>query len=242
MHRCFVNHFIGDNQSVVIDGEEAKHIGKVLRSRVGDQLEVCDGSKMVYLCTITKVSNGSVEATVDSAKEDTREPQSEITVFQGLSKGTKMDLVIQKAVELGAHAVVPVQMEFSVVKMIQERGKQERWQRIAMEAAKQCKRSVIPKVLPAVDFSTALNMMSEMDQAFAAYENETETPLKAVLNTKFRSCGFLIGPEGGFSIPEVEQARNAGIPTVSLGKRILRTETASIALLSIVMFYLGEMG
>ena len=241
MHRSYADGIIVENigQVIELSNDESKHVSKVLRMRIGDNLELCDISGNAYIAEIVNLS-GVVEVKV-LEEIDNNEPAKEVVLFQSLSKGTKMDLVIQKAVELGVSKIVPVETEFSVVKIKEEGSKIVRWNRIAMEAVKQCKRSRIPVVCEPIKFGEAISKMSEYDLAVIAYECDRENKYDDYFNNDINSVGIMIGPEGGFSVKEIEKARLKGIKTTTLGKRILRTETAAIALLAVTMFKLHEL-
>ena len=241
MHRSYADDVIvksiGDK--VVLSTDESKHISKVLRIRPGEKIEVCDGAGRAYVSNVLSVES-QVEVGIIS-EIDNNEPLKKVVLFQSLSKGTKMDLVIQKAVELGVSEIVPVETEFSVVKVKEESSKIIRWNRIAIEAVKQCKRSVVPKVYEPVKFSKAIEMMKGYDLSVIAYECDRENTYESLFKDEINSVGIMIGPEGGFSPSEIEIAKNDGVKTITLGKRILRTETAAIALLAVTMFKLHEL-
>ena len=225
MHRCFIEEQI-NGKNVNVSGAEAAHMLKVLRFKKGDAFEICDGSGIVAQACVTEISGNA--------------PEIKLYLFQGLSKGTKMELVIQKAVELGAAAVIPVEMKRSVVKVKDEDKKTDRWRKIALEAVKQCKRAVVPEVYSPVDFKTAADMLSRLDIAIVPYEDEKECSIKSVLEkASGKTGGFIIGPEGGFDPSEIEYIKKLGIPCVTLGKRILRTETAAISVLSVMIYELS---
>lgn len=242
MHRCFIEGVLNQGDTLSVSQEEANHILKVLRHKVGDKFEICNNTGKIAIAQIVKIDGKKLEACIESVYMSELEPVKKIFVFQGLSKGTKMELVVQKATELGAFAVVPVKMEFSVVKLKDECSKTERWQKVAFEAAKQCKRAVVPKVYTPVEFKEAINMISELDMAFIPYECEKDGSLKKLLseNKNAESIGFIIGPEGGFSEKEINLAEQNDISRITLGKRILRTETAAIATLSVLMYDYDE--
>lgn len=238
MHRCFVDYNIGTSNEILVTGDEAKHICRVLRLAEGDKLEVCDGSGLTYPAEVLSTTKSEVKLSLGQGTPDETEPKTKVYLFSGLTKGSKMDLVIQKAVELGASYVVPVETEFAVAK----EGKAERWQRIAFEACKQCKRPTVPKVYDAMSFNEALKLMADLDLNICAYEKEDKQSIREVLkDTSVTSLGIFIGPEGGFSEREIAMLKENGVNIVSLGKRILRTETASIVTLTIVMHILGEL-
>lgn len=242
MHRCFIEEDLNTGDFINVSQEEANHLLKVLRHKVGDKFEICNNTGKVALAEIVSIEGKKLEACIESVYMSELEPERKIYVFQGLSKGTKMELVVQKATELGAYAVVPVKMEFSVVKLKDECSKTERWQKVAFEAAKQCKRAVVPKVYTPVEFDEAIEMLSELDLAFIPYECEKDGSLKKLLteNKGANSIGFVIGPEGGFSEKEISLAEKNGISRITLGKRILRTETAAIATIAVLMYDYNE--
>lgn len=238
MHRCFVDCKIGTSREIIVDGNEAKHIAKVLRLSEGDKLEVCDGSGYTYPAIILSVEKNKLKLGLEDGILDDSEPKTKVYLFSGLTKGTKMELVIQKGVELGVSAVIPVETEYAVAK----EGKTERWQRIAFEASKQCKRPKVPKIYDVLSFKEAIELMETLDISICAYEKEDKQSVQQVLDGKqVETIGIFIGPEGGFSEKEISALSKQGVKIVSLGKRILRTETASIVLLTIVMHISGEL-
>ncbi len=224
MARFFITPADIAGDAVHITGEDAKHIARVLRMREGDTFTACDGSLGEYLCEITKMDKLSVQAKILEKKESEAEPAVSVTLYQGVPKGAKLDYIVQKCVEIGVCRIVPVRSARTVR---EGEVKKERLSRIAMEAAKQSGRGIIPIVEEAVPFSDALERASEADLAIFPYECERETTLKAALaGKKPVTVSVMIGPEGGFEPEEVEAARKKGFLIVSLGKRILRTETA----------------
>ncbi|MBQ9065403.1 MAG: 16S rRNA (uracil(1498)-N(3))-methyltransferase [Blautia sp.] len=228
---------------IVITGEDVNHIRNVLRMKPGDELWVSDGQKYEYHCTISGIQPEKVELKILYRQEPDYELPSKIWLFQGLAKGEKMDLIIQKAVELGAYAVVPVSMKRCVMKLEKSRvlKKTERWQQIAEGAAKQSRRMLVPKVYPAVSFQEAVKMGQELDIMLAPYElargmEETRKIIEEI--RPGQSVGIYIGPEGGFDESEIDMLLSEGARAVTLGHRILRTETAGMTVLSVLMFYL----
>lgn len=225
---------------LVITGEDVNHIKNVLRMKKGEKLVVTFGQGDDYYCVIDDLLEEQILTSVlEKKKSDTELPVS-ITLFQCLPKKDKMELVIQKAVELGATAVVPVNSRRCVVKLDDKKAKKklERWQAISMSAAKQSGRGVIPKISDVMDFKAAVAKMNSMDLAIMPYENADNMAESFSIFMKaidVKSVGVLIGPEGGFDIKEVEYALTNGVKPVSLGKRILRTETAGLAILSTLM-------
>ena len=225
-----------------IEGANNNHIKNVLRMRTGDTFLVsCNGkSHLCRLCCFE--DDATLAEVVEEDYQDTELPV-QLYLFQGLPKGDKLELIIQKAVELGVHSIIPVEMNRSVVKLDEKKkkSKQERWQSIAESAAKQSKRNLIPTVNEAVSYKTAMKMASEMDVFLVPYENERGMAATAEALSKIKSgskVGILIGPEGGFDESEVSAARDVGGDIVSLGKRILRAETAAITALSMCMLYI----
>lgn len=225
--------------NIKITGEDVSHISKVLRMSKGDSIIVCDGSGNDYDAQITSISKTEVTAEIIRKYQCTAEPELKITLFQALPKQGKMEYIIQKNVELGITEFVPVYTKRCIAKPT---NKTERWQKIAESAAKQSGRGIIPKVFPTVSFEQAIDLMSKSDLAIMPYECEEKVHLKSLLTSKnAKSISIFIGPEGGFDISEIKYATDNGIKTVTLGKRILRTETASLAVLPIILYEFGEM-
>ncbi len=227
--------------TILLDGEEAKHILKVLRMQVGDNLTVCDGAGTDYETEIECAEKNTLTVRVLERKPSPAESRVKITLFQCLPKASKMEYVIQKCTELGISEIIPCISERCVVKLNSEADaekKVERWQAIAKAAAKQSGRGVIPHVGMPVSFKEAMDVLSEMQLSFVPYENERDTTLKTLLRGAGTSecAAFIIGPEGGFSEQEIESARVAGVQTVTLGNRILRTETAAEVVLSMMNY------
>ena len=241
MHRSYVEQIkvINIGQEIVLSQDESKHVSKVLRIREGQKIEICDASGNAFVAEVISSDNPVKVKTLHMI--DNNEPSKKVVLFQSLSKGTKMDLVIQKAVELGISEIVPFETEFSVVKIKDESSKIIRWNRIAVEAVKQCKRSRVPVVHEPVKFNIALDMMREYDLSVIAYEREKDNKFDDYFRNDINSVGLMIGPEGGFSVKEIDRAIASGVKTTTLGKRILRTETAAITLLAVTMFKLHEL-
>lgn len=219
---------------VKISGGDAAHIKTVLRARVSDNITVCDGNGMDYVCVIEDLNGKSVTARVVRSFKNENEPDFKITLYQALPKLNKMDMVIQKCVEIGVEQIVPVITEHTVVKY--NDGKIVRYNKIAEAAAKQCGRGKIPAVLEALTFKEAVSDALGLDGAIIPYEKENEGRISAFAREfKGRSIGVFIGPEGGFSDSEIGYALDNGIAPVTLGKRILRTETAGMVALVILL-------
>ena len=241
MYNFFVSEAADLDGRYSITGADVNHIKNVLRMRVGDTLLVsCDGKS--DLCVIEYLDGETATVRVSEENYRSTELPVKIYLFQGLPKSDKMELIIQKCVELGVYAIIPVEMSRCVVKLDEgkKNGKVSRWQSIAESAAKQSKRNTVPEIMPVIRFEDALKMASELDVFMIPYENEegmraTQRALesiKAGLNV-----GIMIGPEGGFDEREIAAAVAAGGSSVSLGKRILRTETAAITAVSMCMLY-----
>ena len=228
--------------------EDMRHIQKVLRMNCGDQILVFDGSGWEYIATLTKMEKSICRAQVVEKRLSLSEPKTHITLFQGLPKSDKMEQIIQKAVELGVSEVVPVIMERCVSRINDKKAGEEkalRWNKISVEAAKQCGRGKIPKVSAPIAFKDAVSALKDMELSVMPYEelgHEGELGLKALLdkNNEALKIGIIVGPEGGFSEEEATFAIENGINAVGLGKRILRTETVASALIPVIMFYKGE--
>ena len=228
---------------IYMQGADVNHIKNVLRMKPGEDVRVNDGRGKTYLCCISSYEEQT--AVLDILKEldsDTELP-SRIILFQGLPKGDKMEWIVQKAVELGAYSIVPFAAKRSVVKLDEKKAakKQARWQLIAKGAAEQSGRGIIPEVSTVRTFAEALGMAGELDVVLIPYELEEgmKETARVLENIECgQSVGIFIGPEGGFEEEEVERAKAAGAHAVTLGKRILRTETAGLTALSILMYHL----
>ncbi len=229
-----------------ITGSDVNHIKNALRLEVGDWIVACDGAGKDYVSRIKAWEPDQVVLQVEKVQATGTELPARITLFQGLPKKDKMEWIIQKAVELGVHEVVPVVMKRCVVRLQEEkkiRKKQERWQAIAEAAAKQCDRGIIPVVHTPVTMEQAFDMAECLEYNMIPYELQEgiETSREIVAEAcRHASVGIFIGPEGGFEAEEVEQAVGRQIHPLTLGKRILRTETAGMALLSILMFQMQD--
>jgi len=223
-------------------GDDAKHIAKVLRMKVGEHLVACDTKGKDYDCVIEELSDKQVDLSVERVYPSETEPSVAVTLYQAMPKSDKMELIIQKAVELGVSAIVPVQTKRCVSRPDEKsmKKKLERYNRIALEAAKQCGRGRIPRVLPMLDYAQALKAMKEDEKAILFYENSTSS-FRKELEQNVSSVSIMVGAEGGFEEEEVRQALDMGIASLSLGKRILRCETAPLAALSIIMYETGNM-
>ena len=227
------------NSRYIINWADYNHINNVLRMQFGDTCLVSCGGQS-DLCQIDSFFEDAVCLEIIEENYNDTELTVKIYLFQGLAKGDKMEYIIQKTVELGAYAVVPVEMKHCVVKLDDKKAKskQTRWQSISESAAKQSKRNIIPKIMDVCTFDKALEFAKTLDLILVPYENKdgmkaTADALKNLKNVK--SVGIFIGPEGGFENSEIEKALEAGAKVISLGKRILRTETAAVTAVSLCM-------
>ncbi|MCC5910332.1 MAG: 16S rRNA (uracil(1498)-N(3))-methyltransferase [Clostridiaceae bacterium] len=237
------------SQEIVITGEDVKHISKVLRLSEGDVVEVCDGEIQQYLAEIKAISKDEVLLDIKEKEPIKTEAPIEVVLYQSVPKSTKMELIIQKTTELGIKEIVPVITDRTIVQFKDHKDKSkkvDRWQKIAEEAAKQSKRGIIPIIHTPISYKEALEHCKENDLNIVAYEKEDTKGLKELFSNlnieKIKRIGIWVGPEGGFTEEEVEVALQNHINSVTLGPRILRTETAGFTLLSILMYQLGDLG
>ncbi len=247
-----MKHFFTGSENIIekdkktfalIVGSDVNHIKNVLRMEEGDDLLVSDGIGNDYICKVVSISDEEVWCKVTTKKFSGSELKSKIYLFQGLPKADKFEHIIQKSVELGVYGIIPVALSRSVVKYDDKKSKSkiERWQKISESAAKQSQRGIIPQVFNIVSLEEALEMAKNINVKLIPYENFMDmSSTKAILNdiVPGQSIGILVGPEGGFSEEEVSKANEAGFTSISLGSRILRTETAPLMLLSILSFNL----
>ncbi len=245
--RFYVDELQREENSIYLTGSDVNHIKNVLRLSVGDYITVCDGQGNDFYCIITRLTDEIVNVRIEETRNSEAELPTKIYLFQALPKADKMELIIQKAVELGVYEVIPVKTRRCVVKLPDERKvrkKLDRWQTISMSAAKQSGRGIIPKISDVMTFKEALAYADEMSLKLIPYENETqmESAMESMekLKNPLASVAIFIGPEGGFEYEEIELAKAAGLQTISLGKRILRTETAGMMMISVMMFRLEK--
>lgn len=225
----------------IITGENARHIAKSLRMKIGEALTIVTPERQQLECVITDISTDSVEVKIIERKECQNEPDVEITLYQALPKGDKMEYIVQKCVELGVSRIVPVISARCIsrpdAKALAK--KQSRWQKIAREAAQQSRRGVIPKIEDAVSFKQAVKLSSQNELNIIFYELGGQS-VKKLITAKPASIGIFIGSEGGFEEAEVALAEKNNASAATLGKRILRAETAPLAALSIIMYETGN--
>lgn len=241
MFNFFSKENMREGNCYLIKDSDYNHIKNVLRMNIGDKFLVSDNGQS-HLCTIEKIENDTVIARITEENYNDTSLGINIFLFQGLPKADKMELIIQKCVELGAHAIIPVEMEHCVVKLEEKKkaSKRARWQAISENAAKQSKRNIIPKIYEVMSYKNALEMAKSLDMLIVPYENEKGmTATKEALQKlkKGMNVGIIIGAEGGFSEKEIQSAQKIGANIVSLGKRILRTETAAITATAMCMLY-----
>lgn len=247
MNQFFVEEFQVHGSEIVIEGTDVNHIKNVLRMKPGEEIMVSNGTDKHYICSIMTISGEQVVAKIVDIDTNTTELPVKIYLFQGLPKADKMELIIQKSVELGAAEIIPVAMKRCVVKLDgkKEKSKLTRWQGIAESAAKQSKRMVIPKISNVMNFKEAVAYAKSLDYNIIPYEfaNGMEKSKQIVKEIgQYKSVGIFIGPEGGFDEAEIAYAKENDMQIISLGKRILRTETAGLTALSIIMFELEQDG
>lgn len=248
MHRFFISMPIREGIAC-FDQSEEKHITKVLRLKPGDQVLGVDGSGKEYLISLMGNKNNYLQGRVEEEHTVSREPGFKLTLVQGLVKTEKMDLIIQKAVELGVYEIIPLLARYSVVKLNEDKidKRMEKWNRIVIEACKQSGRSIPPKIRTPETFKSMIVKYSNKN-TILLYEKEKDTSLKIALkelskrDEAFDSINLWIGPEGGFSEAEIELARSNNFIIAGLGPRILRSETAALVATAIVLYEFNGLG
>ena len=241
MNRFFVEpQDVGERTILITDADDVHHITRVLRLWEGDEIEISDGRGWEYLARIERLGDGEVEAEILDKQKSAVEPDVRVTLFQGVPKQGKLEVIVQKCVEMGVDKIVPVFMERTVVA---DKGnywkKLVRCRKIADEAAKQCKRAILPEIAHEIDFKQMLNDVVKYELIVFPYENEEDRTIKDCLRgmrTKPKTVAIIIGPEGGFTDAEAAALRETGADCVSLGKTTLRTETAGLAALAMTMY------
>ena len=245
MNHFFVEESQVQGSEIIIQGTDVNHIKNVLRLKMGEEIMVSNGTDKHYICSITDISPEQVVAKIVDIDSNSSELPVKLYLFQGLPKADKMELIIQKAVELGVFQIIPVAMKRSVVKLDakKEKNKLSRWQQIAESAAKQSKRMIIPEIYGVMNFKEAVAYAKSLDYNIVPYEFANGmAKSKEVIKSlgQYKSVGIFIGPEGGFDEDEIDFGKQEGMQIISLGKRILRTETAGLTALSIIMFELEQ--
>ena len=237
----------------VIEGPEAGHLSRVLRHVPGDRVRIFDGLGHEYVTSIREIKSQQVLVTIEDEPDlgltINREPLLEVVLGQSIPKGDKMELIIQKGTELGVSRVIPLVTERTIVRLEPARAenRQQRWQKVAVEAARQSQRSIVPRVEAITNLAKILKSIPEKEKTLSLipWEGEFTCTLKQVLRDASdtpKSVWIFIGPEGGFSQEEIHMARQAGVIPVSLGPRILRTETAGFAVLTMLLYEWGDLG
>ena len=240
MHRFFIKKESIFKDEIVISGEDVQHISKVLRLQNGDRIVLCDGEGTDYLSTVESMDKHSIKVKVIHKEASKGEPAIDVVLYQGIPKSAKMDTIIQKCTEMGIKRIVPVSTARTVVRLDSEkdeRRKVERWTKIAEEASKQSGRGRIPIIDMPMTLQEALMDASKLYTVIAPYELEDSVSIKeALCGERGSSIGFFVGPEGGFEDYEIEKVKNIGAVPVTLGSRVLRTETAGIVVLTVIMY------
>ena len=242
MYRFFANEDFVKNNQIYITGEDKNHILNSIRMKIHENAEIVVNKK-VFLCELYEINKNNVIFNIIKELESDTEPAMRIHLIQCIPKMDKFDFIIQKAVELGVYSIIPFISERTVVKIKQdkEEDKLKRWNKISKEAAMQSKRNIIPKVKKIVDFNTLLDFIKDKDNVIICYEEEIYDKLSFdFINYNIKDVYVIIGSEGGFSKVEVEKVKNYGGKSISLGKRILRVETASIVALTLLQHEFGD--
>ena len=250
MPKFFVENNQIKNDTIYIRNQDVNHIKKVLRKNIEDEITICnENTKQDYLCKITNIEENEITCKILKELETNVESNIEVSIFQGLPKADKMELIIQKSVELGVHDITPIEMKRCVVKLKEKdkTKKIERWQKISEVAAKQCGRNYIPKINNIENLKEISEKIKDYDVVLVAYEEEKEKTKKNELkllkkdnqeNNKKIKIAIVIGPEGGIDKEEINALEKNGAKIITLGKRILRTETVALNVLSIIMYEL----
>lgn len=243
MYQFFVDDAQIGKEFITITGSDVNHIKNVLRMKPGEKIRVSNQKGQDYFCSILELGDDFVQADILDSEAANTELSAKVYLFQALPKGDRMETVIQKAVELGVHEIIPVAMKYCVVKLDAKKAenKRKRWQAIAESAAKQSKRSLIPVVHEVMSFKEALSYAKECKVNLVPYENERGMEATGEAFSELQkddTISVMIGPEGGFSEEEIELVKEENMKIISLGKRILRTDTAAIATLSMLMLHL----
>ena len=240
MPKFFVTSKQLKEKDVIIQGEDVNHIKNVLRKKAGDLLNISiTDIKKDCVVEIETLTEQKVICKIKEYTDANTEPSIKVTIFQGLPKSDKMELIIQKAVELGVYDIYPVNMERCIVKLKDKEKKLSRWQKISEVASKQSGRSIIPEIKSCIEIKDICNFISQYDKIIVAYEEEKQNTLKLELkkiNSDIKKIGIVIGPEGGIDKKEIEILKRSGANIVTLGNRILRTETVALNILSCIMY------
>lgn len=246
MYKFFVPKENIFGEEAVISGDDVKHIYKVLRLEEGENIHInnCEGEE--YLGRIDSIDKQEVKVKLLEILAVNNESPIQVYLYQGLPKSSKMDLIVQKATELGVMEITPIITDRVVVKNeLGEFKKVDRWKRIALEACKQCKRTLIPKINTPIEFDELINILKDMDLVVVPYENEKgfgiRNTIKNLQDRNIKKVAVVIGPEGGYEESEIEKFKQIGADIVTLGPRILRTESAGFVCVSLLMYELGDL-
>lgn len=252
MPKFFVNKKQVENETINIIGGDVNHIKNVLRKKEKEKIEICiignEEKGIDTISQIEKIEENCIKCRILEYKISETEGKIQVTIFQGLPKSDKMELVIQKSVELGVYEIYPTEMKRCIVKLKEQEANKKiaRWQKISEVAAKQSGRNIIPQIKEKVNIKQVCNLVKDYDKLIVAYEEEKENSLKSELKSikskdkENIKIAILVGPEGGIDLAEIEELRKAGAVIVTLGKRILRTETVALNVLSNIMYELEE--
>ena len=238
MPKFFVRQNQVDDGKIVINGQDVKHIRNVLRAKVGEELEICNSETGEnFLCSILEFNEDKIWCNIEQKIQEETESNVKVTIFQGLPKADKMEYIIQKSVELGVYDITPVDMKRCVVKLDEKNAnkKIERWQKISEVAAKQCGRNIIPQINNVINIKKLCEIVENN-----SLKNELSQIKSTIINNQSQEfkIGIVIGPEGGLEKQDVENLKRSGAKIITLGKRILRTETVALNVLSIIMYEL----
>ena len=247
MHKFFVPKNNIDGMNAIIDGEDVKHIYKVLRLQIGDTVSINNSEGKEYLGEITAIDKKLVNISLIEENSINNESPIDVYLYQGMPKSTKMDLIVQKNTELGVKSITPIITERVIVKTeLKEFKKVDRWNRIALEACKQSKRTLVPQINVPIEFDNLLEELKCMDLVVVPYENEdgygVKKLVKDIAGVNINKVAIVIGPEGGFEESEILKLKEMGARIITLGPRILRTETAGFTCLSLIMYEMGDLG
>lgn len=245
MNRFFVNSEQIKEDEIIILGSDVKHIKDVLRLKQGEEIEVaCEGN--TYIGEILELAKREIRLKIVNKFDGENEPSTKIILYQGLAKGSKMDLILQKCTELGVSEFYPLETGRAVVKIKNEKkanSKVDRWQEIVDQAAKQSKRDIIPQVNEILPFKEMIKLLDKEKDIIVPYEDEKQKSIKTILKSiKQNRIHLIIGPEGGFEFSEIEMLKEIGANIVTLGPRILRTETAGLVASTMIFYELGDLG
>jgi 16S rRNA (uracil1498-N3)-methyltransferase len=246
MHKFFVIPKNINGNKVIIEGDDVKHIYRVLRLEAGDEVVINNSEGKEYLGRITDVNKNSVSVDIIEAMEINNESSLKVDLYQGLPKSAKMDYIVQKGTEIGINKFTPIITERVIVKSeLGEFKKTDRWRRIALEACKQSKRTLIPDVKEPMEFKNLLSELKKYDIIVVPYENQEGFGIKSMcknLQKEIKTAAVVIGPEGGFEKSEIDSLKEIGAHIITLGPRILRTETAGMVAAAILQYELGDVG